>query len=1608
MSPFRSFTIFLIFLLSFFEAFSQASVDNPYDADGDGLIEVHTVEQLNVIRYDLNGDGEIDDTTSNDPSVDDSKAAAYVAAFHGVLPPDEDSYVGYELAAALTFAGSEWSSAAGGEGWEPIGDNSNQYTATFAGNNHTITGLYINRPDTDYVGLFGRLEGSIRHVGLEEVSVLGDENVGGLMGYSDAGRIVSTYVTGTVSGNSSVGGLVGYAGRSITSSYATADVIGNTKNVGGLVGENAATITLSYATGTVTGGYSAGGLVGENAFATITSSYATGNVTGSRDVGGLVGNNISTPTIRLSYATGDVKGSEDVGGLVGRNIGGTITSSYYSSAAAILQGGAAVASDAYARSVAELLSVPTADAPGIFESWAVDAERNSVSFDDHRIVWDFGVALQYPALKVDFDFNGTYTVAEFGTQPRFIAGTYVDFLQLEFIVGEEDSEVVVSVVMSNAPADAVTITVLLEDGTATSPGDYTRDGGTIDLSFDSSSAVDFLTTATFTIRIMDDSLLEDTETIALSFDDLPEGVGLVGPSASKVVIVDDELRRAYDADGDGLIEVYDLEQLSVIRCDLDGDGEIDDLTSNDPDDLGSKAFTYVRAFGYGFCPPDEVTYAGYELAAALDFAGTRWALDATDDGIPDAVFEGWEPIGSGGSQYISIFNGNSHTIMGLCINRRYTDDVGLFGYAGASAIIRNVFLEEVYVLGDDNVGSLVGYNEGTIASSCTTGMVAGGNRVGGLMGHNEGTITSSYTTGTVMGGNRVGGLVGYNFNGTITSSYAVGTVMGADHVGGLVGSSNASSTIRSSYAVGDVTGTEHIGGLVGGNFGSITSSYATGSVTGDSRVGGLVGHNFNGTITSSYYSSAAVVLQDGDAVPPDQYVRLVVELARVPTADAPGIFEDWAVDAIGNSVSFDAKRIVWDFGTGVQYPVLCPVDADRDGIFTSAEFGTQPRDLPAYVYFSQSEFVVNEENGAVEVSVVMFNAPADAVTVTVLCSGDTATPSEDYVRGSGTIPHGFAASSAVDFLATSTFTIPIIDDKIFEDTETIALSFDTLPEGVALAVPSTAMVFIVDDELRRAYDADGNGLIEVHNLEQLSVIRCDLDGDGEIDDLDSNNLSDRASKASIYVAAFGYGDCPPDEESYVGYELAADLDFAGSRWMRDATLERIPDAVAEGWEPIGTSAVSQFTATFEGNDHTITGLCINRPDTDYVGLFGYAGASAIIRNVGLEEVRVLGFYGVGGLVGISEGAITSSYATGSVTGFDTVGGLVGYSDSGSTITSSYATGTVDSGDSRAGGLVAISYGDITSSYSTGAVMGDSFVGGLVGFSEGAITSSYATGDVTGSSSGNGVGGLVGFNNDGTITSSYATGDASGRSGVGGLVGQNSGGTITSSYYSSAAVVLLQGTAVEPDAYVRSAVELARVPTADTPGLFEDWAVDAAGNAYTLDDNRIVWDFGANAQYPVLCPVDANGDGRFTSAEFGMQPRDIEGVYVYFSQSEFVVDEANGAATVSVVMINAPADAVTVTVLCSDGTAMSPNDYTRGSGTVDLSFDSFSAVDLLTTATFTIPIIDDNTFENTETIALSLDADTLPAGVTLADRTQQRSSFWMMSCATPTMLMAMGS
>jgi hypothetical protein len=160
--------------------------------------------------------------------------------------------------------------------------------------------------------------------------VTGDEYVGGLVGYNNAGGVSDSYSSSSVSGDQRVGGLVGQnSNGSISNSYSTGDVAGDI-SVGGLVGVNdEGAVRNSHSSSKVTGNEYVGGLVGRTTglWPTISQSYSTGVVEGDRYVGGLAGDNPGA--VDNSYSGGSVTGNERVGGLVGHN-SGVIDNSYSS------------------------------------------------------------------------------------------------------------------------------------------------------------------------------------------------------------------------------------------------------------------------------------------------------------------------------------------------------------------------------------------------------------------------------------------------------------------------------------------------------------------------------------------------------------------------------------------------------------------------------------------------------------------------------------------------------------------------------------------------------------------------------------------------------------------------------------------------------------------------------------------------------------------------------------------------------------------------------------------------------------------------------------------------------------------------------------------------------------------------------------------------------------------------------------------------------------------------------------------------------------------------------------------------------------------------------
>ena len=276
------------------------------------------------------------------------------------------------------------------------------------------------------------------------------------------------------------------------------------------------------------------------------------------------------------------------------------------------------------------------------------------------------------------------------------------------------------------------------------------------------------------------------------------------------------------------------------------------------------------------------------------------------------------------------------------------------------------------------------------------------------------------------------------------------------------------------------------------------------------------------------------------------------------------------------------------------------------------------------------------------------------------------------------------------------------------------------------------------------------------------------------------------------------------------YVLANDIDATSTAtWNFDTQ-----SGTFFGFAPVGDNFTFpySFSGQFDGQNHTISNLTINRPLENDVGLFGYMGLGAFASNVDLLNVNITGNTSVGGLAGyINNGSISNSHVSGgTVTGMgNDVGGLIGRGYSAGFIGYNSVVGLVVSGGTvvagtgnYVGGLIGYDSGEgvfQSNTVTNTTVNGNNYVGGLAGMINAPTTccgviAGYSDNNHVIASFVNGgidVGGLVGWNGV-PISNSYVSGGTvNGSSSVGGLVGSN-WGDISNSYVSGGSVSSIVG------------------------------------------------------------------------------------------------------------------------------------------------------------------------------------------------------------------------
>ena len=332
-------------------AASVAAQTIDYDDNDNSYIDIRNVVQLYAIRWDLNGDGAVDNSAN---------AASYSNAFPtpatGMGCPAAGC-MGYELRRNLDFDTDGDGDVDGDDpgSYANFGTIGGTFAATFRGNGHTITNLTISA--TGHTGMFSEVGSgaTVRGVGLIRPTVSGSggsvSGVGALVGFNN-GTVVGCYTIGGTAHSSGTQGIGG-----------------------GLVGRNQNWVRTSYSTtrGTSVDGQ-AGSLVGSSLADRENPPYSYDG------------------RIRNSYAAGGSSGRvlAETGGLTGSawpGVRNPITDSYWDNTIVGTTGNSV--SSSLGKTTSELQTPTTYD--GIYAAWD----------DTDGDAWDFGTSTEYPVLKFD-------------------------------------------------------------------------------------------------------------------------------------------------------------------------------------------------------------------------------------------------------------------------------------------------------------------------------------------------------------------------------------------------------------------------------------------------------------------------------------------------------------------------------------------------------------------------------------------------------------------------------------------------------------------------------------------------------------------------------------------------------------------------------------------------------------------------------------------------------------------------------------------------------------------------------------------------------------------------------------------------------------------------------------------------------------------------------------------------------------------------------------------------------------------------------------------------------------------------------------------------------
>jgi hypothetical protein len=656
-----------------------------------------------------------------------------------------------------------------GAGWLPIGT----FTGNFNGDGHAITGLYINRGATNYVGFISIVNGgTVTGLTISNGSITGGQYTGAVVGGNSTSSTV--IVTNCVNNNTTVTGTA-YVGGIIGGSALDRDATG--------------TITGNSCSGTVTGTSYVGGILGvlRHFNFTLSNNTVTGQINNSGNYTGGIAGAVNRGAVQYNEMTGTFGTlAHYVGGILGR-----LTSSF----------SLTITDNTVACNIPASGYDYIGGIVGILVEGAYTLIFNNNSYEGAITGRNSvgGLAGQ------DGNYNYTDCYIENCTVKGSLTAT-----------GNR-----IGGVFGRGRGSVRNITLNGSEFTITVANTSYYVGGVIGYS----SGTQYITNCTITVNITG------------AGDYVGGIVGGSNSSSGQIVNITDCQVEANIGGRNGIggitgqCDTYGTTGITLDGCSYKGT-----ITSTGDSCGGLVARGVVTLTGDPCMVEATINGVGNVGGAfgllwaqspdcsLIQFKNT--VVNGTGQSIGGVVGQLYRGAGLknadiNGADIIVNGSENSDAVGGIC--------GAMVVYSASTQLIENCRVKNLSVTGRDYVGGIVG-NMGTygLIEQCNAINVDvnGRDRVGGLCGSTDtnSVITVSYSTGQVTGsGSHHGGLVGYfNATGGFSNCYSHCDVDGVTNVGGLIG--YCAQNISTCYSKGQVSGTTVVGGLVGYIPGSQTAT----------------------------------------------------------------------------------------------------------------------------------------------------------------------------------------------------------------------------------------------------------------------------------------------------------------------------------------------------------------------------------------------------------------------------------------------------------------------------------------------------------------------------------------------------------------------------------------------------------------------------------------------------------------------------------------------------------------------------------------------------------------------------------------------------------------